>query len=248
MIKTALIPAAGLGNRMNDFTKDRPKCLLEVNGQPLLQMQIEALEQAGFEELVIVTGYKAEMIETFVAAHTASINIETVHNPLFDSTNNIYSVWLALSRPQLSDGFTLIESDLVFDSSIISLFKTPDLIALDDYDPVIHSGTVAVLNDDHTVNALIMDGNIPTGEKIYKTVNITSFSAHSKIVFEEILSDYINKNQVNIYYETAIRDSIKNGKTCFTAADFSSVNWGEIDTPKDLKRVKSTFRHTKVLN
>lgn len=247
MIKTALIPAAGLGNRMNDLTKDRPKCLLEINGQPLLKMQIEALEDAGFEQLVIVTGYKAEMIEAFVANHTGSIKINTVHNPLFDSTNNIYSVWLALSLPQLSEGFTLIESDLVFDSSIISVFKTPDLIALDDYDPTIHSGTVAVLNKDHTVNALIMDGNFPSDKKIYKTVNITSFSAQSKDVFKKILSGYIKSNQLNIYYEAAIKDSIENGETCFKAADFSTVNWGEIDTPKDLKRVKSTFRLSKVL-
>jgi len=248
MIKTALIPAAGLGNRMNDFTKDRPKCLLEVNGQPLLSMQINALEEAGFEHLIIITGYKSDMIEDYILHYSGKLNIKTVHNPLYDSTNNIYSVWLTNSFPELNDGFVLIESDLVFDTSVISLFKQPDLIALDDYDPVIHSGTVAILDKKDSVKALIMNGDIPLNQKIYKTVNITSFSSEAKILFFDYIAKYIQINEKNIYYESAIRDMIDIDSFTFKAADFSHIAWGEIDTPKDLKRVKSTFRPTKILN
>ncbi|PYK48280.1 MAG: nucleotidyl transferase, partial [Verrucomicrobia bacterium] len=59
----ALILAAGRGSRMGDLGDDRPKCLIELQGRPLIERQITALRRSGVEEIGVVRGYRAEMID-----------------------------------------------------------------------------------------------------------------------------------------------------------------------------------------
>ena len=240
-VKTVIIPAAGMGNRLGKFTKDKPKCLVEVNGTPMLTRLLDSLELAGFENVIIITGYKSEMLEEYVSDYTGSLKIATVHNPKYDSTNNIYSVWLALSLLEDTDSFTLVESDLIFDFSILSLFRQPNLIALDIYNPDIHSGTTATVDSSGLLQKLFIKTSAPENSTIYKTVNITSFSAESAIQFKRILSNKIKQNYISEYYEIAIQEMIENEISQFKMADFTTIDWGEIDTIDDLLRVSHQF-------
>ena len=108
-----------MASRLRPLTEHTPKCLLSIGERPLLQRSMDALMQGGIKDFVIVTGYLHEMIEQFVAkTYGDTINVEFIHNNVFDSTNNIYSLWLA--RPAV-DGkdFLLLDSDLLYDPAII---------------------------------------------------------------------------------------------------------------------------------
>ena len=79
MIKKVLISAAGRGTRMLDLSKDKPKHLIEINGKPFLYYLLKNLKEAGFEEIIMVVGYKKEFMEEFLAEYGGEFNITLVN-------------------------------------------------------------------------------------------------------------------------------------------------------------------------
>jgi L-glutamine-phosphate cytidylyltransferase len=237
-LKTAVILAAGMGTRLQPYTDTKPKCLVEVNGKPMLAHTIDALESNGFERLLIVTGYRADQVETFAQAYDTSLTIDTIHNELYDSTNNIYSLWMI--RPEIDEDFLLVESDIVLEPQILEQFQWGDSIALDLFDPARHDGTTATVNNDEFLEQLYIKKNPPADRSIYKTVNIYSFSAGVWATLFDKIDKSIRKGDVNGFYETAIRDLRLENRIDLRMVNFSDIWWDEVDDPDDLKR---TERH-----
>ena len=117
--KLGVILAAGMAKRLRPLTDKCPKCLLAVGERTLLQRTVDAMMKAGINELVVVTGYKAEMIRDFLTAHYPSLTIHFIDNPDYAHNNNIFSLWL--TRP-FTEGreFLLSDSDILFDPQIIA--------------------------------------------------------------------------------------------------------------------------------
>ena len=113
----AIILAAGMGRRLGDLTKDNTKCMVKVNGTPLIDRLLSQLSQLELNRVVIVVGYEGEKLKAHIGTrYDEVLKIEYVCNPVFDKTNNIYS--LALAKEQLQEDDTLlIESDLIFDDA-----------------------------------------------------------------------------------------------------------------------------------
>jgi len=116
-ITTALLLAAGTGSRLYPLTRNSPKCLTLVNEKSILERLVIGLKQQGFKRLVIVTGYQENCIREFLGIETEDMDIEYIFSPLYKTTNNIYSLWMA--REIINEPFMLIESDLVFDESLL---------------------------------------------------------------------------------------------------------------------------------
>ena len=116
----AIILAAGMASRLRPLTNNTPKCLLKIGERSLLQRSMDALIKNGITEFVIVTGYLHKMIETFVTEQYGnSIKVTFIHNEVYDSTNNIYSLWLA--RPEAeNEDILLLDSDLLYDPEIVT--------------------------------------------------------------------------------------------------------------------------------
>ena len=115
----AVILAAGMAKRLRPLTDNTPKCLLDVKGRSLLERSMDAIMAAGVRDFVIVTGYLNHMIENFVKEHYGdSIRVTFIHNALYDSTNNIYSLWLA-GQAVAGKEFLLLDSDLLYDPQIV---------------------------------------------------------------------------------------------------------------------------------
>ena len=91
----AIILAAGMGKRLKKLTKNNTKCMVRVNGITLIERMLEQLDDLGLERIVLVVGYKGKELREFVAALSVQTPIEFVENPIYDQTNNIYSLYLA---------------------------------------------------------------------------------------------------------------------------------------------------------
>ena len=114
----AVILAAGMATRLRPLTDDRPKCLLQVGTKTLLARTIDALVENAISELVIVTGYRGEMIRQAVEAAYPTLNVHYIDNADYRTTNNIYSLWLA--KPFIDGRETLLlDSDILLDASLI---------------------------------------------------------------------------------------------------------------------------------
>jgi choline kinase len=115
----AIILAAGMGVRINGTAGGSPKCLLTVGGVTLIERQIEILRSHGINQLIIVVGCQAERVKSVCGTDCAY-----VENNRFETTNSLYSLWLA--REYLGEGFVVLNSDVLFDSGMLSiLLSTP---------------------------------------------------------------------------------------------------------------------------
>ena len=149
-VRTAVLLAAGLGSRLAPFTDEAPKCMVPITGVPILGRLVQSLDRLGFERLVVVTGYKADVIRDYLGETFGGVAIEYVVSPVFATTNNIYSLWLV--RDLVDEAFLLVESDLVFDEDLLEPLLQPDRIAVSRQLPWM-SGTTVTPDDDGIVNA-----------------------------------------------------------------------------------------------
>jgi 2-aminoethylphosphonate-pyruvate transaminase len=110
MIKTAVILAAGMGSRLKEKTKDKPKGFLEVAGKALITMSVEKLLHCGIEEIICGTGYLSEHYENFALNHK---NFHCVRNDIYASTGSMYTLYNM--RNVIHSDFLLLESDLIYE-------------------------------------------------------------------------------------------------------------------------------------
>lgn len=237
-ISTALLLAAGTGSRLYPLTQNSPKCLTKVNEISILERLITSLNQHGFERLVVVTGHLENRIRKFLGNRAGNITIEYVYSPSYKTTNNIYSLWMA--REIINEPFLLIESDLVFDPSLLTDMLYPDRIAIARMQPWLNGSTVTI-NQFNKVKAFHSDAANPSSQTRYKTVNIYSLSLSSWYGIIERLNQYILAGRVNNYYEVVFARMVAEKCLSFQAVFFDSKPWYEIDTIEDLASAERMF-------
>ena len=116
----AIILAAGMGKRLKELTQNNTKCMVKVNGVTLIDRMLHQLDNQTLSRVVIVVGYEGQKLIDYI--HTLDIQtpIEFVFNPIYDKTNNIYS--LALAKDWLCKEDTLLfESDIIFEDSVLDV-------------------------------------------------------------------------------------------------------------------------------
>ena len=123
-VSRAVILAAGEGTRLQPLTADLPKCLVKVDGKPLLMRALDALASQGVDEAVIVIGDGGDTIRERIGKSYAELAIHYVEAPHYETTNNIRSLWDA--RRYLDQDILLLEADVVFDPEVVgALLGTP---------------------------------------------------------------------------------------------------------------------------
>ena len=234
----AIILAAGTASRLRPLTEHTPKSLLNIGERPLLQRSMDALIQSGVKDFVIVTGYLHEQIEAFVAkTYGETINVTFIHNDVFDSTNNIYSLWLA--RPE-ADGedFLLLDSDLLYDPQIVAKVlesEAPNVLTLIQHELGEEEMKVVVDNDgaikeiSKTCNPANAAGESLGIEKIGKEYSVALYRELDKMMNEEHLE--------NKFYELAFERLIPQGHT-YKVIDVTQYFSCELDTVEDFENAK----------
>ncbi|MEH6910070.1 MAG: phosphocholine cytidylyltransferase family protein [Oceanicoccus sp.] len=229
--------AAGTGSRLRPLTLDAPKCLTVVGGKPILKRLIENLRAQGIQKLIVVTGYLENCIRDFLQEHKDDMQVEYVFNPEYQTTNNIYSLWLA--RQAIKEPFLLVECDLVFDPSMLEKMLEPNKIAISNILPWMN-GTTVELDQNRGVTSFEAGQDLENTTR-YKTVNIYSLSLDSWIKVVDRLGGYISGERLGEYYEVVFADMIADGSLNFDAVFFNENRWFEIDRLEDLNAAELMF-------
>ncbi|PHR29974.1 MAG: nucleotidyl transferase [Fluviicola sp.] len=238
-ITTALLLAAGTGSRLMPITSNSPKCLTLVNEQSILERLVINLKKQGFKRLVVVTGYQENCIKDFLAKISGDLTIEFVYSPLYRTTNNIYSLWMA--RKIINEPFVLFEADLIFDVTLLDNMVYPDHMATSSLLPWMN-GTTVTVDASHQVKGFHKNTTPINVEEVkYKTVNIYSFSLQSWKAIVKRLDIHIEANNVNGYYETVIGELVADNRISLKSVDFDNKYWYEVDTIEDLKEAEKLF-------
>lgn len=208
-----------------------------VGGKPILQRLLDTFRIHGITKIIIATGYLEHRIRVYLDEHAGDMIIEYVFNADYQTTNNIYSLWLA--RQVINEPFVLVESDLVFDAEMFKDMVQPGRIAVSHILPWMN-GTTVSLDNDNSVSTFHMSAN-PSKQKHYKTVNICSLSLEDWYKVLDRLDHYISAKNLNSYYEAALSDLIADKTLSFEAVIFKQDRWYEIDTMEDLEAADKLF-------
>ena len=170
-----LILAAGMGRRLKELTSDNTKCMVKVNGVTLIDRALHQLDALGLSKIVIVVGYEGQKLIDYIATLEIATPICYVNNPIYDKTNNIYS--LALAKDYLLQEDTLLlESDIIFEDSVLrAIVDDPrETLALVDKYESWMDGTCIKIGEDDSIGAFIPGKNFNFNdiEHYYKTFRI----------------------------------------------------------------------------
>lgn len=241
----AIILAAGMGRRLGELTKNNTKCMVEVNGVKLIDRVLTYLSHLDLKRIVIVVGYQAENLVNYVENQYGSLNIEFVENPIYDKTNNIYS--LALAKDKFKEDDTLLlESDLIYEESMLRLLvdnQQPDLALVAKYEKWM-DGTMVTIDDDCNILNFISKKEFKQTEvdKYYKTVNIYKFSkSYINNQYLPLLEAYCQMKGNNEYYEEVLRVLTMIDKSSLKALPIGDEKWYEIDDIQDLDIAETIF-------
>ena len=247
----AIILAAGMGKRLKSYTKDATKCMVKVNGKTLIEYTIEALTANKIERLVVVVGYKGALLKDFIASkfnaeNSNGMKIDYIENPVYDTTNNIYSLFLAGSE-MAKDDTILLESDLIFKPEILkSLIASPDknLAVVSPFEAWM-DGTCTLLDENRCITGMLdkVRFNWADTEHYYKTVNIYKFSKEfSQNYYLPFLDAYQKSFGKNEYYEQVLKVISFLSSSSLKGLVVSGSDWYEIDDPADLAIAEDRFK------
>jgi len=242
---TALILAAGYGSRISDVTEN-PKSLLEVNGKSLMDWHFEAWKSVGIKNVVVVTGYKKEVLEAYLAKFRSEFDIHFAVNEDYRIKGNTWSFLYGLEKTQ--GAFLLFDADLIYDPKILKAFiedKTSNQIlvgvsSIDDIEcakaMIDHNGFVRMTIDKRAVSESERLEYKFAGEAIgilkfaenYKEDMYNScktFLADEKNIsknWEHVMNEFLRSHDMGIHQ--AVSDC-----------------WVEIDNKEDLEKAKRLF-------
>lgn len=241
----AIILAAGMGKRLKELTQNNTKCMVKVNGVSLIDRMLHQIQKQNVDRIVIVVGYEQEKLKEYIATLGITTPITFIDNPIYDKTNNIYSLSLA-SDYLCQDDTLLFESDLIFEDSVLdALVKDPrpTLALVDKYESWM-DGTCVKLDRDDNIEAFVPGKKFKFDEikDYYKTVNIYKFSRDfSKTHYVPFLDAYQKALGENEYYEQVLRVITMLDDPVIKAKRLTGQKWYEIDDIQDLDIAASIF-------
>lgn len=232
----AVILAAGMASRLRPLTDDRPKCLLKVGNRCLLQRTVDSLVEAGVTSINVVTGYRGGMIRLFLSANYPDLEISYIDNPDFETTNNIYSLYLA--RP-IVDGkdFLLLDSDILFDGRIIPRLLKQEGSTLAVNSHKLGEEEIKVIPDAEGKVAEISK-TCSIEKAIGESVGIEKMTGeYSEALFRELEKMIEGEGLSNVFYEKCFERLIPQGFR-FGVTDTTDLFSIELDTVEDFNMAK----------
>lgn len=241
----AIILAAGMGKRLGELTQNNTKCMVKVNGVSLIDRTLTQLSQLNLKRVVIVIGYKGDNLRQYIGDEYKGLKIEYIENSVYDKTNNIYSLSLAKKELQ-EDDTLLIESDLIFEDSLLSYITEnpyPNLALVAKAESWMDGTMVRIDEHQNIINFIPKKAfRFSDVDSYYKTVNVykfsKEFSAHSYVPFLEAYTKALGNNE---YYEQVLRVITLLDHCELKALPLTGQKWYEIDDVQDLDIAGTIF-------
>jgi L-glutamine-phosphate cytidylyltransferase len=235
----AIILAAGRGTRISRHIDGRPKCTVQLDDNTtLIEYTIELLHASGVHDIVIVLGYRGDVIRS-VLAHAG---VRFVENPFYDVTNSIASLWFARSQ------FTRSEPCLIMNGDVFLSQSALDLVLAEEESPVLFYDVTRRKEADYKF--LCQDGRIV---KYGKTLSLEETSGeyigcarfHESFIPEFLarLETLIQSQQHSLWWEDVLYSMT--AEHPILARDIEGTFWAEVDYVEDYQRIMSFYGSAK---
>ena len=231
-IKSALILSAGKGSRLLPLTAERPKCLLELSGRTLLEWQLDALYEAGIEDMIVVTGFRSDLVEAVIAARGDERGrITTVFNPFYHVADNLGSVWMAREAfgrdCLLLNGDTLVPPALV--ERLIAAPDSPVCVAVDEKDSYDADDMKVLRDGDRLVR---IDKGLAAGGYNAESIGLLRFIGEGRIAFLDAVERIMRTSEGTAQFYLRVIDRLADTGIVATCS-VAGLEWAEVDYPAD---------------
>ena len=239
-----------MGRRLGELTKENTKCMVPVNGVRLIDRLLGQLSGLKLNRVIIVVGYQGQKLIDYIGnCYESKLKIEFAENPIYDKTNNIYSLSMVKDKLQ-EDDTLLIESDLIFSDRFFPMIienPYPNLALVAKYESWMDGTMVRLDEEQHIVNFISKDAfDYSDVDSYYKTVNIYKFSKdflqHQYVPFLDAYTKAVGNNE---YYENVLRIISMLNSHNMKALPVGNEKWYEIDDKQDLDIAEALFADDK---
>lgn len=234
--KQAIIVAAGVGSRLRPLTDDRPKSIIEVDGQSMLRRSIQLMIEHGINDIAVVVGYRKEMI----MEHIRDFPVTFFYNPFYRITNNMASLWFA--SPFIKGDFIYSHSDVVYDVTLLTMLvedERENVLLVEKKECGAEEMKVQVKDG----RLVASSKEIPREESFGEWTGLASFSADFGAKLMETISHLIEQGQQMAYDTLAFTRIVEQGHV-IEITSFTSLPWIEIDSIEDLNQAHELFAST----
>lgn len=242
---TALILAAGYGSRIADVTTN-PKSLLTIKEKALMDWHFDSLAAVGVKDVVVVTGYKREVLEEYLQKFKSNFNLSFAVNDDYKVKGNTYSLFFGLEKVETD--FLLFDADLIYETQILRAFvedTNPNQIlvgesSIDDIEcaktMIDKDGFVRMTIDKRAVSAEEREKYTFAGEAI----GILKFSKEYRDdMFNECKKFLADEKNVSKNWEHVMNEFLHTHD--MSVHQSVSDKWVEIDNREDYERAKKLF-------
>ncbi len=240
-----IILAAGMGKRLKELTEHNTKCMIEVNGTTLIERMLRQIDARNFSRIIIVVGYQKDALIDFIDTLNIRTPVTFIENPVYESTNNIYSLSLTKDLFREEDSI-LFESDSIFEDAILDELlndETETLALAGKYESWM-DGSRVELNSDHEITRYVPENEFKYTEDIYyyKTVNIYKFSrSFINEHYLPYLESYLKEEGNNHSYEQVLKVLTDSSDVRIKAKIVTDKKWYEINDIQDLELASIIF-------
>lgn len=231
-VHRAVILSAGQGKRLRPLTEGCPKCALRIGDRTLIEWQIDALLEAGFERIHPVLGYNAAQVDAILRQRYDSQRVASIFNPFFDVADNLGSCWMA--RDRMTEDFLLLNGDTLFDRRILTRLLNSPRAAVTlavDHKPAYDDDDMKVQTEGDRLMAVGKD--LAPSRASGESIGMLLFRDRGPDIFARALDDAVREpSGLRRWYLWVIDSLARSGlvRTC----SVDGLAWAELDFPKDL--------------
>lgn len=241
----SIILAAGLGSRLGELTKECTKCMVKINGITLIERMLRQLDRYGMDRIIIVTGYKGDILKDYVQNLRINTPVVFVDNSDYRHTNNIYSLWLTREFLEEMDSLVL-ESDMIFEDRVIE-----KMLAVDNGCGTFVArprpwmdGSIVKLDKDNNIVYFVDDEEVKRIDPSYYHKIVSIYKFKKRYVSEKYmtyLNEYVKKNRDNNLYESLLKVIDLDVEKKIPAEILDEEQWYEINDIQDMDIAESMF-------
>ena len=237
-----IILSAGRGRRLLPLTESLPKCVLPVDGQPVLERQLRQIAQCAVEEVVVATGYAAEAVDELIAGlDLAPLRVRTFHNPFHAHCDNLGTCWLL--RHEMQGEFVVLNGDTLFEAAVMRRLlaerHAAPITLVADHKARYDDDDMLIVAEGKRLRRVGKRLGIPgvNGESI----GMLAFDATGGAAFAGMLDHMMRRDEgLNRWYLSAIDALAQAGMVGLCS--IHGLGWCEIDTQLDLVRAEHAVR------
>ncbi len=237
--KHAVILVAGEGKRLRPFTNSNPKCFACVAGKRILENALELLAFNGCQEVRIVTGHHAELIQETISEELYGMKIRYIFNSQYRVTNSMYS--LALGLNELANPTWVLEGDVFLEYSILEMTASSPITWFVDSTTRYIDGAYIDVDSQGIARRLEIIRDLRLLQKSQsKSVGVLNLTEKGVRLVSRWLQKAIGEGRKDEYYDRILGDHLTGDMV--STVDVAGRKWFEIDTSEDLRRARQLFQ------